>query len=114
MSGARQKEEDMGYDSEGGCGAHFLRGSLADKAERDAEARFLAERSKPEADYRPQQVQGQWGETKAGIEGRTCEVICKILRKIHDPNALKVFEKDLALVAVGAETFDRLKREYKQ
>lgn len=112
-TGALQKQEDNMRNEdpenplkpykEPRINAHWIEHGAGPALERGAKAEV----------FKPAQVQGQWVETKLGIEGRTCEVIVRILRKIHDPNALKAFEKDLALVAVGAENLDWLKKEYR-
>lgn len=80
----------MGYDTEGGNGGSWDAMQRGQKAD-------LNLISKTEQKYGAQEA---------------CEIIVRILRRIHDPNKLKAFEKDLALVAVGAENLDWLKKEY--
>lgn len=103
----------MGYDSEGGYGAPlrpYKEPRIRSRQDEDeADRQFIAHRE-------AQKAQGRGNEADQKLVkpevASVAEVIVKILRKIHDPNKLTQFQKDLALVAVGAETLDWLKKEW--
>lgn len=92
MPGCLQKQEDnMGYDIEGGNGGAW------------------------DAMQRGQKANAKEIKTDKYVEKirmDTVTAVVRILRKIHDPNKLTQFQKDLALVATGIESLDWLKKEW--
>lgn len=96
----------MGYDSEGGNNPTPANLTRAPTTDMRLQVKYAAEREAKKVLERETQAVGLREQQETAL------VIVKILRKIHDPNKLTQFQKDLALVAVGAETLDWLKKEW--
>ncbi len=77
--------------------------------EDEADRKFIAEREAKRAVTRGHESDQKPVKPEVMV---VCEAVVKILRKIHDPNKLTQFQKDLALVAVGAESLEWLKKEW--